>query len=142
MRCYFCLRLNCFVDYFNDTVPDGLVIYVGDILFWYNEQERSYTDSFWDKPTGNIFLTASRDHEFLLSHNLCYMLHSLPESKKLNHNYIEKSSSNSTIHTQVSTSDPSDPLTVTKRDAKAEYLGLIRTALGNTIHSVNFADPV
>ena len=57
----------CFIDYCDDCVPDGAVTYAGDILFWYNEQEGTYTE-FLGNPTGNIFLLASRDHECLLHH--------------------------------------------------------------------------
>ena len=32
--------------------------------------------------------------------------------------------------------------TLKERDAQAEFLGLIKTALINTIHNINFADPV
>ena len=42
--------------------------------------------------------------------------------------------------------DPRDPLhtiyTARERDAQAEYLGLIKTALRNTVRNVNFVDPV
>ena len=47
---------------------------------------------------------------------------------------------------QVSSSDPSGPLHLAyntrKRDAQAEYLGLIKRILRNTIQNVNFADPI
>ena len=67
IRCYFHHQCNHLTDYFNDLVPDGAVIYAGDISFWHNEQEGMYTE-FLGNPTGNIFLAVSRDHEFLPSH--------------------------------------------------------------------------
>ena len=53
---------------------------------------------------GNIFLVAGKDHEFLLSHSGTALYASLSsvESRKSNHNYVKKSSSSSTTHTQVS----------------------------------------
>ena len=43
IRFYFHSQFNCFMDYVNDPVLDGTVIYAGDILFWYNEHEGTYT---------------------------------------------------------------------------------------------------
>ena len=43
-----------FIDYFDDPVPDGAVIYAGDVPFQYNEQEGMCTE-FLGNPTGNIF---------------------------------------------------------------------------------------
>ena len=69
MRCYFHHQYNCFIDFFDDHVPDNTVLFAGYIPFQYNEQESIYTE-FLGNPTGNIFLAASIDHGFLLSHNL------------------------------------------------------------------------
>ena len=55
------------MDYFDDPVPDGAVVYTGDVPFQYNKQEGRYT-GFSSNAIGNIFVTTSRDHAFLLSH--------------------------------------------------------------------------
>ena len=44
MRCYFHSKQNCFLDYFDDSVPDGAVIYAGDILYKYSEKQGTYTE--------------------------------------------------------------------------------------------------
>ena len=111
MRCYFHCQCSCFIDYFDVTVLGGAGIYAGDIPFWYNKQEDTYTE-FLGNPTGNVFLAESRDHEFLLSHRGTglHASHSSAESRKSNYNYIEKSSFSTTTHAQISASDPSDHL--------------------------------
>ena len=55
------------MDYFNDPLPIGAVIYVADIPFQYSEKEGTYTEVL-DNPTGNVFLAASNDLKFLLCH--------------------------------------------------------------------------
>ena len=45
MRCYFHYQHSCFIDYFDDPIPDGAGIYAGDILFHYYEKEGTYTVS-------------------------------------------------------------------------------------------------
>ena len=60
MGCYFHHLQNCFIDYFDDLVPDEAVIYASDVPFKYNEQESTYTEY--------VFLATSRDHKFMLSH--------------------------------------------------------------------------
>ena len=67
MWCYFYQLWDCFLNIFDDPVPDGTVIYTDNVLFQYNDQEGTYTE-FLGNPTGNIFLATSRDHEFLLNH--------------------------------------------------------------------------
>ena len=61
-RCCSNHQCNCFIDYFDDPIPDLAVIYTGDIPFQDNEKEGMHT-TFLGNPTGNIFLSASRDHE-------------------------------------------------------------------------------
>ena len=46
---------------------------------------------------------------------------------------MPKSSSSTTAHTKVSSSDPSDPLHLKLRDAQADYLDLIKTKLRHTV---------
>ena len=43
MRCYFHCECSHFIDYFDDPVLDDMVIYAGDVPFWYNEHEGIYT---------------------------------------------------------------------------------------------------
>ena len=43
------------------------VIYAGDVPFQCNEKE-GMNMKFSGNPTGNVFLAANRDHDFLLSH--------------------------------------------------------------------------
>ena len=85
MQCYLDWLCNCFINYFTNTVPDGAVIYAGAVLFQYNEQEGMYTE-FLGNPTGNVFIAASRDHEFSLSHkdNVSHVLKNSDESAKSN----------------------------------------------------------
>ena len=110
MRCYFHYQFNCFIDYFDDQVPDGKVIYAGDVPFWYNEQEGMYTE-FWGNPTGYIFMAARRDKTFLLNHRGSTLhVSSTPiESRNFNHDYISNSHFSSTTHMPVSSLDSSDP---------------------------------
>ena len=54
MMCWFHSQQNCFLDYFDDPVPDGSVIYPGDIPFQYSEKEGTYAEVI-DNPTGNVF---------------------------------------------------------------------------------------
>ena len=147
MRCYFHHQHNCFIDYFDNSVLDVVVINAEGIPFWYYEQEGMYTDML-GSPTGNIFLAASRDHEFLQSHRgtVLHVPHTCIESSKPSNNYMKNSSSSSTVHMHVSSLYPNDSLhlmyNTRKRDAQVEYLGLIKTVLRNTIQKVNFADPI
>ena len=39
MQCNFHSLWNLLIDYFDNPVPDGAVIYAGVVLFQYNEQE-------------------------------------------------------------------------------------------------------
>ena len=109
MRYYFHHEHNCFLDYFNDSVLDGAVIYA-DVLLWYDEQESTYTE-FFGNPTGYMFLASSRDHKFLPSHcsTTLHVSCTPLESRKSNHDYINDSHSNSAAHMPVSSLDPSDP---------------------------------
>ena len=85
MRCHFNYQCNHFI-YFNGPVPDGAVIYEGDIPFWHNKKEGTYIE-FFGNPTGYIFLPASRDNEFLLSHRgtTSHVSHTSTESGKSDH---------------------------------------------------------
>ena len=58
MRCHFHYQHNCFIDYFDDPVLYGAMIYAGDVLFKYDEQEGTCTE-FFGNPTGYVFLAAS-----------------------------------------------------------------------------------
>ena len=109
MKCYFHRQHNHFIDYFDDHAPDGTVIYAGDILFCYNGQEGNYTEVLGN-PKGNIFLAASRDHEFLLIHRGTALHVSLASIESRKSNYIENPSFSSTANMQVSSLNPSDPL--------------------------------
>ena len=66
MQCSFHHLWNHFIDYFDNPVLDGAVIYTGIVPFQYNDQVGMYIE-FSGNPAGNIFLASSRDHEFLLS---------------------------------------------------------------------------
>ena len=59
MQCYFHLLRSCFIEYINDPVPDGEIIYAGSALFQYNEQDDTYTKSAGN-PTGNVILALAR----------------------------------------------------------------------------------
>ena len=39
IQCYFHHLQDCFIDYFENPVLDGAIIYTGDVQFQYNEQE-------------------------------------------------------------------------------------------------------
>ena len=91
MKCYFHYEQNCFLDYFKDPVLDHTVIYVGNVPFQCNKQEDKYTE-FVGNLTGNIFVAANRDYEFLLRHkgNATYIPNSSNNFRKLN--VVENSS--------------------------------------------------
>ena len=65
VQCYFHCLWNHSIDYFDDTGLDSAVIYTGDVLFKYNEHKGMYME-FSGNPTGNVFLAASREHDFLI----------------------------------------------------------------------------
>ena len=65
MKCFFCHEQNCFLDYFNDLVPDHVLIYASDVPFQYSEREGRYTE-FVLNPTGTTFVAIKRDQEILL----------------------------------------------------------------------------
>ena len=65
MKCYIHHEHNCFLDYFNDPVPDGAVIYVSNVPFQYNERQCKYTE-FIGNPTGATLVAARRYQEILL----------------------------------------------------------------------------
>ena len=44
MWCYLHYLWNWFIDYFDDPVPDGAVIYNGDVPCQYNKKEGMYTE--------------------------------------------------------------------------------------------------
>ena len=91
MKCYFHHEQKCFLDYFEDPVPDGTVIYVGNVQFQYNECEDKHTE-FIGNQTGIISVATNRDHEFLLSHkgNASNIPNSSNNFRKLN--FVEHSS--------------------------------------------------
>ena len=86
MRCCFHCQQSCFFDYLDDPLPDGAVIYEGNILFQYSKKEGMYTEVL-ENLTGNIFLATSRDHEILLSHRNITS-HTSTESRRSNQNYV------------------------------------------------------
>ena len=92
----------------------------------------------------NVFLATGRKQEFLLSYRDT-ALHTSTESSESSLNYIRNPSSSTTSHMPLPPSNLSDPLYQTyydrKRDAQAEYVSLIKTALQNTVLNVNFVDP-
>ena len=96
-----------------------------------------------DNPAENVFLAASRDHSFLLSHRGT-VLHTPIESSKSNCNH-DKNPTSSTTHTWSSSSNPNGPqhpaYYARKRDAQVEYLSIINTALRHTVQIANFAEP-
>ena len=55
MKCFFCHEQNCFLDYFDNPVPDDAVIYISDNPFQFNERESRCTE-FVGNPTGIIFV--------------------------------------------------------------------------------------
>ena len=65
MKCYYLHTHCCFLDYFNDSIPDDAVIYASDIPFQYNKIEGRHT-KFIGNPIGRVFIVAKRDHKFLL----------------------------------------------------------------------------
>ena len=107
MRCYFHYQYNHFMDYFNNPASDGVVIYAGDVPFWYDEQKGTCTELLGN-PTGWMFLAASRDHKFLLNHRstTSHVSHTTVESRKTNCDYINNSCSNSTSYMPVPSLDP------------------------------------
>ena len=141
MQCSFHHLWNYFIDYSDNPVPDGAVIYAGNVPFQYNEQEEMYRE-FLGNPTGNICLATSRNHEFLLSDkgNMPNILNNSTEPTKFN--IVE----NSINLIQIMSPIPSDPLHTTyngqNRDAQAEYLAIVKTALRNSIKDFNFTDQV
>ena len=84
---------------------------------------------FLHKPTGNIFLATSRDHEVLLSHkgNVSNILNNSIEPTKLN---IVKNSINLM---QITSPIPSDLLHPTynakNRDVQGEYLAVVKNSI-------------
>ena len=108
-----------FLDYFVDPVPDGAVVYVGDVLFQYNKREGSI--ALVGNPTGIIFEAAKRDHEFLLNQkgNTSNMSNNSNNCRKLN--AIE----NSRNLMQIAATNSGDMSHLTynawKRDADADY---------------------
>ena len=65
MKCYFHHEQNCFLDYFDDLVPDDAVIYMSDVPFQYKEREGRYTE-FVGNPTGTTLVVFKRDQKILL----------------------------------------------------------------------------
>ena len=133
--CYFHRQQNHFLDYFDDPVLEGVVIYVGVIPFQYTEKDGTYTEVL-DKPRGKVFLATKTDHKFLLSYRNT-VLHTSSESRSSSHNYIDNPSSSKACHMPLLPSNPSDPLNQTyynrKRDVQAEFVSLIKTVVHNTI---------
>ena len=116
MRCCIHSQQNCFLDYFNDPVPDSAVTYTSDIPFLYSEREGMYTEVL-DNQTGNAFLATSMDHEILLN-NRDTVLYTFTESRRSSHNYIEDPTSSTTSHMPLPPSNPSDQLHPTYFDRK------------------------
>ena len=90
MWCYFHHPWNHFIDYFDNPVPDGVVMYADNVPFQYNEQEDTYIE-FLGTLTGNIFLATSRDHEFLLNQKGSTSNVSNNSDKYAKWNFVEKS---------------------------------------------------
>ena len=65
MKCYYHQKHQCFLDYFHDPIPYDAAIYVSHIPLQDNERDGRYTE-FIGNPTGTIFVTAKREHNFLL----------------------------------------------------------------------------
>ena len=132
---------SCSIDYFNNLVLDGVVICAGDVPSQYNELEDMYME-FSGNTTENVFLAASRDHEFLLSDK--------GDMSHISNNSIEPTKSNFVENSinlmQISFPIPSDPSHPTynahNRDAQAEYLAIIKMASRNRIKDINFMVPV
>ena len=111
IRCYFHSQEKCLLDYFNNPLPDGAVLYASDIPFWYSKKEGKYTEVL-DNPTWNIFLVTSRDYEFLISHKNT-VLHTSAESWWSSLNDVKNPNSSTTAHVQLPPSNPNDPLLLT-----------------------------
>ena len=111
MKCYYHHRHHCFLDYFNDPIPDDAVIYTSDIPFHYNKIEGRCTE-FIGNPIGTVFIAAKRAHKFFSSQS----------SNKI------KLSSNSINFAQ-------------KWDTDAEYLGKFIMAISSHRGTINFVDP-
>ena len=113
----------------------------GNVQFQYNMKAGTYTE-YLGNPTGNIFLAASRDHDFLLCHksNTSNVLIILKNLIKTN---LFKNSINLI---KITSSIPRDPLHpnyyAKKRDPKAKYSDIIKRALRNCKKGINFAVPV
>ena len=94
-----------------------------------------------DNPIGNIFLAACKYHEFLISHRNT-ALHTSIESRRSSQNYVDNPNLYTTSNMPLPSSDPSDLLHLTYYDRKRRCSGgissLIKIALWNTIHNVNF----
>ena len=95
---------------------------------------------YFGNPTWNVFLAASRDHEFLLDHRGTE-LHASHFSTIMSESQVPGSNA----HTQVLSSDPSDSITPNLHCKKNRCPDRVsrsnKMALRNTIQTVNFADP-
>ena len=67
-NCYYGHTHGCFLDYFNDPIPNDAVIYVGDIPFQYNKVQGRHAELIGNLP-GTVFTAVKRDDEFLISQN-------------------------------------------------------------------------
>ena len=88
-------KQNCVLNYFEDPVPNGTVIYMDDVPFQYKERQDKYTE-FLGNPTSMIFVADKRHHELLLNQisNASNMSNNSNNSRRLN--FTEKS--NNLIH--------------------------------------------
>ena len=66
IKCYNDQTHCCFLEYFNDPIPDDAVIYAADIPFQYNKIKGMNT-KFIGNPIGSVFIEVTRNHEFLIS---------------------------------------------------------------------------
>ena len=83
MGCCFYNQCDHLVDYFNDSVPNGAVVYADDFPFQYDKQEGVYT-KFLDNPMGCVCLTANKTMRFYsaikVQHHMFHIYLLSPES--------------------------------------------------------------
>ena len=136
MKFYYHHRQNCFLDCFNDPVPDDTVIYESGIPFQYNKREGRYTE-FIGKPTGTIF----SHQKGLLSERS-----NTPNMSSNSNNFRQWNvNENCSTITQIAPAYTSDMSHNTyhaqKWDADERYLCKIKMVLCSHVGGINFADP-
>ena len=66
MKCFYEHTYCHFLHYLNNPITDDAVIFTSSISFQYNSIDGRYTE-FIGNSISTVFITAKRDHEFLVS---------------------------------------------------------------------------